>query len=286
MGRKKLKKALTPSDNIYKIFANRINDYLNWLEECERSKRTIATYHSCLKNVIKYVNSNKAPVINKAVLTQYKNELECNYKIRTANVYVGIINRYIKHLKLHEHCIKPIKIQQAMGIDNILELDEYTRLIDYTKNQSNAKTYLIIRTLASTGMRVGELKFITVESLTSGIALVKNKNKFREVIISNHIIAELLDYCNDAGISSGVIFNLHPSSIWRRIQASAAQVGICKTKAHPHNLRHLFAKTYLNKTKNIASLAETLGHVNINTTLIYTRETNAERREKIESLEL
>ena len=280
--------------NLYDIYSNRLDEYLESLYEDNRSKQTVATYCCCLKKVIAYAKRYSNCTMNKSMLMQYKQHLEANYKIGSVNNYINSINKYLNYLGLDYYCLEYVRVQQVPSIENVLEKREYDFWIESLIRMANPTTYLIIRTLASTGIRVGELKFVTAETLEAGgVAIVKNKRKVREIFIPEHVLILLQAYCKERGISSGPVFRakngqngLHPSSIWRRIQTSAIKYGIDKEKAHPHNFRHIFAKTYLDKTGDLASLADVLGHESINTTRIYTRESKNERRKRINALEL
>jgi len=281
------------TDTYFDIFHNCLDEYLNLLVNEECSEKTMSTYRCVLNKFKEYVaSSSENKDFDKKMLNQYKQHLENNYKTSSVNTYITILNKYFKYLQFHDCYLTLVITQKAAGVDNVIELDEYEHLKEHLKSTSNQTTYLIIKTLACTGIRVSELQFVTYESLTNCVIRAKNKNKIREVLIPNQVATALLYYCQEKEIDSGVIFRaknstkkgLHPSSIWRRIQTAALQAGISKEKAHPHSFRHLFAKIYLAKTNDLASLADILGHENINTTRIYTRDSREERREKLNSL--
>jgi len=287
---------ITKNDDTYfDIFQNRLDEYQNFLSKNERSEKTISTYRCVLNKFKEYViSSGGTKNLSRELLNEYKKHLENNYKTSSANTYIIVLNTYFKHLQLDDCYLPMIITQKTAGVDNVIDIGEYEDLKEHLKNISNYTTYLIIKTLACTGIRVSELQYVTVESLSECILNVKNKNKIREVLIPDQVASELMSYCKENEISTGAIFRaknstkkgLHPSSIWRRIQTAASQAGISKEKAHPHSFRHLFAKVYLSKTNDLVSLADILGHENINTTRIYTRESRVEKREKLNSLGL
>ncbi len=122
--------------------------------------------------------------------------LKQKIKQSSINSYIISINKYLNHLSLEDHCINTIRIQQSMGIENIIQISEYKKLLNHLENKSNKTTYLIIRTLASSGIRVSELKYLTVEVIKKdGKMEVTNKNKTRTVLLGERIIKELKDFC-------------------------------------------------------------------------------------------
>lgn len=149
-------------------------------------------------------------------------------------------------------------------------------MLDYARKNCRWKDYLIMRTLACTGMRVSELSYITVEALSKGKAQVYSKNKFREIYLPDKLVVELSDYCQSNGLTEGPIFlgslgtGIDRRSVWEMIQKTAQHCGIEKGKAHPHSFRHLFAKIFMGQYANLAELADILGHSSIETTRRYT----------------
>lgn len=153
--------------------------------------------------------------------------------------------------------------------------------------------YYILRTIALTGIRIGELKYITVDAVNTGWAEVYNKGKYRNIYISRNLSEELLNYCNDNGISTGIVFRgrnreegISPAGVWKNMKYIAEQVGVPLEKVYPHNLRHLFAKTYMEKVGDVTELSDLLGHSRLETTWIYTKTTAEEKRNRLEKLDL
>lgn len=171
-------------------------------------------------------------------------------------------------------------------------MDEYKKLLTAAKMR-NEKMYYIIRTLAGTGIRVGELKYITVDAVKHGEARIINKGKIRNVVLKENIRNMLTDYCVNNDVMGGVIFEgrngrevISRSYICSAMKELGVKVGIPREKLFAHNLRHLFAKRFIEKTNDIVTLADVLGHTSIDTTRIYTRTSNAEKRAKIEKVDL
>lgn len=276
-------------------FEKKLDEYIERLENNEQSRNTVIKYRGNISAFIGYLKTHCGEEINKDLFSDYKQYLiDEDYKKTSINSYIIAINKYLRYLGLDDFCVKVLKMQQNTSIENVIELPEYRKLVDFLSKKRNRTTYLIVRTLASTGIRVGELRFLTVDALKDGGCMeVTNKNKTRQVLFPDGITRELLEYCNEKEIHDGIVFygkdhtkGLHPSSIWRRLKTAAIQAQIDENKTFPHNLRHLFAKTYLETYGNIFDLADLLGHESINTTRIYNRKSKGERREKLNQMGL
>lgn len=151
---------------------------------------------------------------------------------------------------------------------------------------------LIIQTICSTGIRVSELKYITVQALADGEAQVNCKGKIRMVFIVPQLRKKLKMYVRKAGITHGAVFvtksgsPMDRSNIWREMKNLCRQAKVSPTKVFPHNLRHLFARIFYGLEKDIAKLADVLGHANLSTTRIYIVTTGTEHKRKMERMQL
>jgi integrase len=170
--------------------------------------------------------------------------------------------------------------------------EEYSRLVKTAKGHNRIRLYYIIRVLASSGIRIGELQYLTKDTLKTGGTFVKGKTKIREILISNALCMELLEYCEREHITS-VIFHgrnkdrlIDKARIWRELKELAELAGIPAEKVHAHNFRHYFAKKYLSSYHDLVDLADILGHNSIETTRIYTRTSGQEKRSRINDLGL
>ena len=167
---------------------------------------------------------------------------------------------------------------------------EYQRLLAASK--TDRQLHLLLQTICATGIRVSELSHFTVEQLRSGQITISCKNKTRIILIPQKLRKLLLCYAKERGITAGALFRngkgkpLDRSSIWRKMKGVCKKAGVKETKVFPHNLRKLFARTFYGIEKDIAKLADILGHSSINTTRIYIISTGAEHRRKIERLGL
>lgn len=170
--------------------------------------------------------------------------------------------------------------------------EEYRALVKAVKNKKNMRLSLLIQTICGTGIRVSEVSFITVEAVKNGEATVSCKGKTGTVFIVSALRKKLLRYAKERGIHTGMIFitkngkAMNRSNIWREMKALCKQAGVPTDKGFPHNLRHLFARTFYGLEKDIAKLADILGHSSINTTRIYIISTGTEHRRRMERMRL
>lgn len=202
------------------------------------------------------------------------------------------INSFLKFRGWADCQAKSMKTQRQIycAEDKELTKEEYIRLLDVAKTKP--RIYLVMQTICSTGIRVSELSYFTVEEVRKGDIAVCCKNKTRTILLPNRLRKELLRYAKQRGIKSGVIFRtksgspMNRSNIWTAMKSLCEEAKVNPTKVFPHNLRKLFARTFYRIEKDIAKLADILGHGNIETTRIYIMSTGVEHRRKIEKLGL
>ena len=257
----------------------------------EKSGLTIQKYLRDAKAFLNWIPEGSP--VTKDLVIRYKNHLAGKYAVSSVNSMLAALNCLFNTLGWIECRVKPLKLQRQMFYDQNKELTkaEYLKLLTAAK-MKNDRLYLLIQTICSTGIRVSELKYITVKSARMGYAVVVCKGKIRTVFLSNTLCAMLLEYCARKKIKSGSIFissrgkPLDRSNIWSEMKKLGVCAGVPNTKIFPHNLRHLFARTYYAKEKDLSCLADILGHSDINTTRIYTRETGATQAQRLTTLEL
>ena len=190
--------------------------------------------------------------------------------------------------------VKSIRLQQQIYCPEEKELTkaEYMRLVNIAKQKGNDRLCLLLQTICCTGIRVSELQYITVEAARRGEAAVSLKNKIRSVFIVRQLQKKLLRFAAEQEITSGAIFitrgrkPMSRTNIWREMKNLCIQAKVDPKKVFPHNLRHLFARTFYGIEKDIAKLADVLGHSSINTTRGYIISTGSEHRRYMESLRL
>lgn len=275
------------------IYNENISSYLEYLTSKERAINTIKMYKSNLLKLSNFFTTNNLFEITKENLIAYKKYLQLTFKVSSVNIYLLSINQYFHWLGVDELKLKLFKIQTQNSLDNSMNKTDYDRMLRWAKKLDKYKMYCIMRTLAGTGIRIDELKYITVETIKLGICQVNNKGKIRNVILNTSLIKELNNYCQTNNIKSGIIFHgrdknklLDKSYIWRQLQYIAGQARVKKSKIYPHSFRHLFAKTYMETIGDLLDLADILGHSSLETTRIYTRSTTQEKKLKLDKLNL
>ena len=268
-----------------------IGDFENYLRTDEKSDNTIEKY---LRDVRAFSTFTEAKEISKSVVMEFKAFLVENYVVTSANSMIAAVNAFLRFMGWVDCCIKQFKVQKKAFCSEEKELTkaEYIRLVNAAKAEGNERLNLILQTICGTGIRVSELRFITVEAVRKGEAVVSCKNKTRTVFIVRELQKKLLNYIKSKGVTTGCIFitksgkPMSRCNIWREMKALCEQAGVSHDKVFPHNLRHLFARTFYSIEKDIAKLADILGHSNINTTRIYIITTGAEHKRKMENMRL
>lgn len=263
-----------------------------FLKNEEKSENTVEKYIRDVRAFSAYANG--AEITKETVIT-YKNKLLSeNYAARSVNSMLASINSLLSFLGWADLKVKSIKLQRQIYCPEEKELTkaEYMRLVHTAKQKGNERLNLLLQTICGTGIRVSELQYITVEAVKCGEAVVSLKGKTRSVFIVRELQKKLLRYVAEQNITSGAIFitrNGKPMSrtnIWREMKNLCVQAGVNPQKVFPHNLRHLFARTFYGIEKDIAKLADILGHSSINTTRIYIITTGNEHRQRMENMRL
>ena len=273
------------------IINSMIGDFENYLRSDEKSENTIEKY---LRDVKVFNEFTGTKEICKTVVMEFKAWLVESYEITSANSMIAAVNAFLRFMGWMDCCIKQFKVQKKAFCSEKKELTkaEYVRLVNTAKEKGNERLNLILQTICGTGIRVSELQFITVEAVRKGEAVVSCKNKTRTVFIVRELQKKLLNYIKIKGITTGCIFitksgkPMSRCNIWREMKALCEQAGVSSDKVFPHNLRHLFARTFYGIEKDIAKLADILGHSSINTTRIYIITTGAEHKRKMENMRL
>ena len=267
-----------------------LKDYNNYLIREEKSGVTIEKY---LRDIRKFMNFVGNRSLTKELTISYKHHLqEHGYSLRSINSMLASVNSLLTYLGWTDLRIKSLRQQRKTycTADKELTKSEYLRLLEASRKQPRLN--LILQTICSTGIRVSELKYFTVESVSRGEITVSCKSKTRTILLPGQLRKALLNYAKKKNIRSGVIFvtrNGHPidrSNIWSQMKKLCESAGVQASKVFPHNLRKLFARTFYGIEKDIAKLADILGHGSIETTRIYIMSTGTEHRRKIERLGL
>ncbi len=273
------------------ITAEQLRAFAHHLLEEEKSPATIEKY---LRDLRRFRAFAAGKPVSKAMVLEYKRSLEQQYAPRSVNSVLGAVNTFLRFVHWEELRVKQLRLQKQAYCPDEKELTraEYTALVREAGKRKNNRLALILQTICSCGIRVSELKFITVEAAKKGEAVVSCKGKIRKIFLVSALRRKLLSYAGQQNISSGCIFvtrsgrPMDRSNVWREMKALCEEAGVSPTKVFPHNLRHLFARIFYGLEKDIAKLADVLGHSNINTTRIYIITTGAEHRQKMENMRL
>lgn len=271
--------------------AEMLRDFEVYLRDEEKSNATIEKYLRDLRKMFEYIGSQ---VVNKQLILAYKTALAQKYEISSANSMIAAMNTFFRFINSSNLCVKQFKTQRKPYCEEAKELTkaEYMRLVQTAEKENNERLSLVIQTICGTGIRVSELCNITIEAVKRGEAIVSCKGKTRTVFIVSALRKKLVKYAQKNRIKKGAIFitksgkALNRSNIWREMKALCNEANVLPEKVFPHNLRHLFARSFYGIEKDIAKLADILGHSNINTTRIYTVTTSAEYKRHIETMRL
>ena len=269
----------------------KFKEFQLFLTDEEKSVATIEKYMRDLRCFAEFAGTAE---ISKQTVLEYKNKLGSSYAVASANSMIAALNSFLRFCGWHDLCVKQFKVQREAYCSEEKELTraEYLRLLDAANANHNERLNLIIQTICGTGIRVSELQYITVESLQRGEAVVNCKGKNRRIFIVAGLKKKLLRYVKEQKIASGAIFitrrgkPISRNNIWKEMKSLCEQAKVAPSKVFPHNLRHLFARTFYGIEKDIAKLADILGHASINTTRIYIVTTGAEHRRKMEHMKL
>lgn len=273
------------------LTADIIENFRKNLELQEKSTSTIEKYTRDVKAFSVYAEN---AAITKEKVIAYKKYLGNNYAVRSVNSMLASINSLFSFLGWHDLRVKSLKLQQQVFCPEEKELTkaEYARLCKTAERKHNERLNLILQTICGTGIRVSELQFITVEAIKNGEAIVNCKAKTRAVFIVKELKQKLLRYAAEQNIKSGMIFvtrtgkPISRTNIWREMKDLCEEANVNPKKVFPHNLRHLFARVFYGIEKDIAKLADILGHSSINTTRIYIISTGTEHRKRMENMRL
>ena len=268
-----------------------INNFKNYLYEEERSDNTIEKYMRDVRFFRKWLGGRE---LDKAAVLAYKKELCERYAPKSVNSVLSSLNSLFVFMNWHDLKVKTLKIQRRIFADKEKELtkSEYERLLNAAKDKKNERLYYLMQTIASTGLRVSELKYVTCEAVRQGQAVINCKGKIRQIFLPKQLCQMLKGYIKSRNITSGSVFitrsgkPLDRCAIWKMLKNLCDSANIDKSKVFPHNFRHLFARTFYNIQKDIVRLADILGHSSVETTRIYTMESGDVHRKQIQKMGL
>ena len=275
-----------------KLEAADIAAFRQHLLEEEREPATIEKY---LRDVSGFAAWIGREMVTKETVTRWKEQLATSgCQAVTVNGKISAVNKFFTFLGWTDCRVKYLRIQRRMFRNTERELtkDEYSRLVETAQSLGRERLSLLIETICATGIRVSEVRYITIEAIQSGRADIALKGKIRTILLPGKLCRKLLKYAKKRKIASGEIFltrsgrGLSRRQIWAEMKAICARAGVEKTKVFPHNLRHLFARTFYRACRDVARLADVLGHSSIETTRIYLISSGVEHARQLERLGL
>ena len=268
-----------------------IERFHNHLWEEEKSKNTMEKY---IRDAAAFLEFCRGAITKDTVIAYKQNLIDSGYAVRSINSMLASLNSLFSFLGWHDCRVRSLKLQRQVFCPEEKELTkaEYERLCRAAQQKHNERLNLILQTICGTGIRVSELQFITVEAVKSGEAIVSLKGKTRTIFLVKPLQKKLLRYIEEQKIQSGAVFitrtgkPMNRTNIWREMKSLCEEAGVNPQKVFPHNLRHLFARVFYGIEKDIAKLADILGHSSINTTRIYIVSTGMEHRQRMEKMRL
>lgn len=271
---------------------NEIERYTAFLRESEKADGTIEKYARDVRSFVSWIGQE---ALCKEKVIEWKESLvESGYEPVTINSMLSSLNSFFKFIGKTTCCVKFLKIQRKLYRSEEKELtkDEYLRLVKAAEDKGNERMVLLLETICATGIRVSEVKYITMEAIERGIAEITLKGKIRTIILPGKLCRKLRKYAGKRKIASGEIFltgsgkAINRKQIWASMKALCKAAKVDSSKVFPHNLRHLFARIFYKVSRDIVKLANVLGHSSIETTRIYLVTTSSEDAKQLDLLGL
>ncbi|MBS5066104.1 MAG: tyrosine-type recombinase/integrase [Hungatella hathewayi] len=298
--------------NVIDVTERQLEEYEEYLEDEERSRATVEKYLRDIRKFRSFIQMDgtgeetedaigekserlgKTQKSEKEWIREYKQYLKEHYKTTSANSMLAALNSYVSFLGRDDLKVKFFRIQHVQYSQPEKELTEqdYKCLIQAAEKRGDIRMKMLLQTIGSTGIRISELRFITVESLEDGRTDIYNKGKSRIALLPDALVRLLKNYCRKMGIRGGSIFvtksgrPMDRSNINKKMKELGREAGVDERKVFPHNLRHLFARTFYRIEKDVVRLMDLLGHSSINTTRIYTMTTEAQPKKTLARMRL
>lgn len=276
----------------YQITRERLADYEQYLYAEERAAATVEKYMRDIRSFSAWAAGRS---VTRELAAGWKEALcEAGYAPATINAKLSAINGFFGAMGWEECRVKFLRIQRRIFRDSARELtrEEYERLLEAARMRGKDRTALLLETICSTGIRVSEVRYITVEAAMYGRAEIRLKGKIRVILLPGKLCRKLLKFAKKQKNPSGEIFltqigkSLSRKRIWQEMKDLCGDAGVEPSKVFPHNLRHLFATVFYRAYKDIVKLADVLGHSSVETTRIYLRTAGAEHVRQMDRLRL
>ena len=272
--------------------AESLSAFEQYLKTEERSNATIEKY---LRDTRQFAAWLDGRAVTKEAVASWKEHLvEQGYDAGTVNGKLAALNAFFRFADWEDCRVKSLKRQHQVFREQERELtqDEYAQLLRTAEAMGRERLKLLMETICGTGIRVSEVRYITVETAKAGKAEVSLKGKVRTILLPAKLCRKLLKYAKRKKIASGEIFltrsgkAMSRKQIWAEMKSICEKAGVETSKVYPHNLRHLFARCFYRACRDIAKLADVLGHSSVETTRIYLISTGAEHAKTLEGLRL
>ena len=268
------------------------DQFEDYLRHDEREESTIEAY---LRSLTRFAEWADGRAVTKELAMEWKAALsEAGYRPISVNAMLAAVNKFFTCMGREDCKVKYLKLQRQMfrKSEKNLSKEEYQRLVQAAHEKGDLRMELILETSCATGIRVGELKYITVEAIRAGVAEIALKGKIRTILLPHRLCRKLQKYAKQQKIASGKLFltqdglPVSRQSIWTRMKALCEAAGVERSKAFPHNLRSLFARSFYGSCHDVVRLADVLGHSSIETTRIYLMSTGKEYLRQLDKLGL
>ena len=269
-----------------------LDQFETYLRHDEREESTIEAY---LRSLTRFAEWADGRAVTKELAMEWKAALaEAGYRPISVNAMLAAVNKFFTCMGREDCKVKYLKLQRQMfrKSEKDLSKEEYQRLVQAAHEKGDLRMELILETICATGIRVGELKYITVEAVRAGVAEIALKGKIRTILLPHRLCRKLQKYAKQQKIASGKIFltqdglPVSRQSIWTRMKALCEAAGVERSKVFPHNLRSLFARSFYGSCHDVVRLADVLGHSSIETTRIYLMSTGKEYLRQLDKLGL
>ena len=274
------------------MISEQLASFRAYLQDEERSEATVEKYLCEVTQFAAWLNDTE---VTKSAVAEWKEHLlTSGYEPSTVNGKLTALDRFFDFMGWPDCKVKHLKLQRRLFRDDSRELTkaEYERLIATAEEMGKERLSLLMEAICGTGIRVSEVQYLTIEAAQQGKVEIYLKGKVRTILIPGKLCKKLLKYAKKHKIASGEIFltrggkSLSRKQIWAEMKAICKKAGVAPSKVFPHNLRHLFARTFYRVCRDVAKLADVLGHSSIETTRIYLISTGAEHAKTMDMLRL
>ena len=274
-----------------KITEETLAAFARQLGEEERSPATLEKY---LREVRQFAAFLGGREVTRELAAAWREELSARQSPATVNGKLTALDRLLAFLGWEDCRVKHLRVQRQLFRDSARELsrEEYARLVETARRLGRGRLALLMETLCAPGIRVSEVRYLTAEAVREGRTEIALTGKIRTILLPGKLCRKLEKYARQKKITSGELFltrsgrPMSRKQIWAEMKGVCRAAGVAPSKVFPHNLRHLFARCFYRVSRDVAKLADVLGHSSIETTRIYLISTGAEHARTLDQLRL